>query len=328
MELATLLDCPRRVEVTLCSICGSELVQSRWQPSTTSVEDLIYNAAEGAIGIHKDLKDPKVTLTLQKVNSSQYSVSAKVFGNFEDLPAEEECEMTVSVKRVTCDRCSRMAGNYYEATVQVRGRGSPPSEEELKRSKEIAKVRTQRAMENGDQLSFIQDIKTVKGGIDVIVGSTQQGRLIAKGILDVFGGTIQESYKIVGKRDGKDIHRTNILARLPRFRTGDVVKHEGNLLEVTGFEGKRTIAIVFSDGKRRVLSEEKAEEAKLVGNRKEAKKTVVVAEDRDVAEVLDPESFKTVLVSKPRRLRNLLGQEVTVLRSRDELILLPSVQNV
>ena len=103
------------------------------------------------------------------------------------------------------------------------------------------------------------------------------------------------------------------------------MRSEGVLLEIRGFEGKKTIAIGIRDGRRRILSEEIAKKAQLLGNRAEVERSMVVAEDEDVVEIMDPESFKTVSLSKPRGVEGVLGQEVDVLRSREGMIILPAL---
>lgn len=57
-----------------------------------------------------------------------------------------------------------------------------------------------------------------------------------------------------------------------------------------GFEGRRTACRSLRDGSTAYLSEEEAEDAAVVGNRSSAERALVVAEDRDVVEVLDPVS--------------------------------------
>jgi nonsense-mediated mRNA decay protein 3 len=167
-------------------------------------------------------------------------------------------------------------------------------------------------------LSFIQESKDVKGGIDLVVGSTQQGRSIARAISERFGGSTQESYKLVGMRDGKNVYRTSILVRLPRLKAGDLVRGRGTFLEVRGFEGKRTACTSLRDG-----ATVYAEDALVIGNRSSAERGVVVAGDRDVLEVMDPESYKTISASRPGLLEANPGDEVEFLRFRGDLILLP-----
>ncbi len=323
LEMATLLECPDHVEVTLCPVCGSYLVRGRWQEAQVSVEDLISNAVAEEIGIHQNLSDPQVDLSVHKKNATQFQVAVHLTGTFGELPAEEECIVAATVRRATCERCSRMAGNYYEAIVQVRGSAGAPASEELAESRKIANAQTESCFGRGDRLSFIQETKDVKGGIDLVLGSTQQGRSIARAIQERFGGSVQESYKLVGMRDGKNVYRTSILVRLPRLKSGDLIRAKGSYLEVRGFEGKRTRCTFLRDGASVYLSEEDAEDALVVGNRSSAERGVVVAGDRDVLEVLDPESYRTVSASRPSILEANPGDEVEFLRFRGDLILLP-----
>ena len=105
LELADLLDCPDRIELTFCPVCGSQLLQGRWHPTEASIEDLVFEAAESAIGIHKDLEEPKLSLTVSQKKATQYLVEVLLTGEFEGLPAKERCQMLVLVRRTTCDRC-------------------------------------------------------------------------------------------------------------------------------------------------------------------------------------------------------------------------------
>ena len=323
LEMAALLDCPGSVEVTVCPVCGSTLVRGRWKDSQASIEDLISDAVADEIGTHQELKDPEVSISVEKKNATQYLVSVHLSGTFGEIPTEEECIVAATVRRATCERCSRMAGNYYEAIVQVRGSTGAPSPEELAESQKIAEAVTDTCFLKGDRLSFIQETKEVKGGIDLVVGSTAQGRSIARAIQERFGGSLQESYKLVGMRDGKNVYRTSILARLPRLKAGDLIRARGTYLEVRGFEGKRTACTSLRNGATVYLSPEDSEDAQVIGNRSSAERAVVVAGDRDVLEVLDPESYRTVSAARPGLLEAKPGDEVEFLRFRDDLILLP-----
>lgn len=323
LAMATLLNCPGSVEVTACPVCGSVLVRGRWQDTEASVEELISNAVADEIGVHQELNDPEVSISVERKNATQYRVSVHLAGTFGELAAEDECIVAATVQRATCERCSRMAGNYYEATIQVRGSAGAPGSEELAKSRKIAEGVTETCFLRGDRLSFIQETKDVKGGIDLVVGSTAQGRSIAKAIQERFGGSVQESYKLVGMRDGKNVHRTSILVRLPRLRAGDLIRARGTFLEVRGFDGKRTACRSLRDGATGYLSLEDSEDVIVIGNRSTAERAVVVAEDRDVLEIMDPESYRTVSTSRPRLLEAKPGDEVEFLRFRDEIILLP-----
>lgn len=322
-EMATLLDCPDSVEVTVCPVCSSALIRGRWQKAEADVQELISDAVAEKIGVHQDLRSPDVTLSVEKKNATQYLVSVHLAGLFGEIPTEEDCTLVAKVRRATCERCSRMAGNYYEATVQVRGSAGSPASGELEESRKIAEAVTESCFLKGDRLSFIQETKNVKGGIDLVVGSTSQGRSIARAIQERFGGATQESYKLAGMRDGKNVYRTSILVRLPRLKSGDLIRARGTFLEVRGFEGKRTACISLREDETVYLSLEDADDAVVIGNRSSAERSLVVSGDRDVLEVLDPESYRTVSVSRPGFLEAKPGNEVEFLRFRGDIILLP-----
>ncbi|MDF0590124.1 60S ribosomal export protein NMD3 [Candidatus Methanocrinis natronophilus] len=326
--MAVLLQTPEAVELTVCPVCGSHPVRGRWQKDDEPIEDLISDAVAGEARIHQDLLDPEISISVKKKNATQYRATVTLSGKFGEIPAEEAKTVEATVRQATCERCSRMAGNYYEATVQVRGSAGAPAPEEVEECRNIAERATEAAFERGDRLSFIQETKVVKGGIDLVVGSTQQGRYIARAIHDRFGGTSGESYKLVGVKDGKNVHRTNILVRLPRLKAGDLVWARGTFLEVRRFEGKRTACRSLLDGNRVYLSIEESEDAPVVGNRSSAERCVVVAADRDVLEVLDPVSYRTVSASRPGLLTAGVGDEVEFLRFRGELVLLPPQERI
>lgn len=322
-ERSTLLAVADHLEVTVCPVCGSHRVQGRWRDPGAPVEELIYEAVASEVSVHREVEDPKVEISISKLNATQYLASVRLSGTFGEVGASEERTVKATALRSTCDRCSRMAGNYYEATVQVRGSAGAPGSAELEESRKIAESVTDNCLERGDRLSFIQETKAVKGGVDLVVGSTQQGRAIARAIRERFGGSIQESFKLAGTKDGKSVYRTSILVRLPRLKAGDLIRARGAFLEVRGFEGRRTACRSLRDGSTAYLSEEEAEDAAVVGNRSSAERALVVAEDRDVVEVLDPVSFRTVSASRPASLEAGAGDEVEFLRFGGDLLILP-----
>ncbi|UEC42936.1 MAG: hypothetical protein METHAR1v1_970001, partial [Methanothrix sp.] len=184
--MAVLLQTPEAVELTVCPVCGSHPVRGRWQKGDEPIEDLISDAVAGEARIHQDLLDPEISISVNKRNATQYRATVTLSGKFGEIPAEEARTVEATVRQATCERCSRMAGNYYEATVQVRGSAGGPAPEEVEECRNIAERATETAFERGDRLSFIQETKVVKGGIDLVVGSTQQGRYIARAIHDRF----------------------------------------------------------------------------------------------------------------------------------------------
>jgi nonsense-mediated mRNA decay protein 3 len=174
----------------------------------------------------------------------------------------------------------------------------------------------------GDYLSFIQEIKEVKGGLDIILGSTQLGRRMARAFVERYGGKLLETAKLVGKKDGRDLYRSTLLVRLPRLKRGDIVSYRGALYFVVGFDGKTTIITSLREGRRCSMSEESSETVEILGNKADAKAAMVISEDDDVLEIMDPETFRAALAARPRDLTVKPGEEIRVVRTADGFIVL------
>jgi nonsense-mediated mRNA decay protein 3 len=243
-------------------------------------------------------------------------------GAFRGISVEEYCDIPVKIILTACDRCCRMAGKYFESTIQIRGSSRPPTRAELDTCRDIALSMTEASYRSGDQLSFIQDIKETEGGLDLVIGSTQLARQIARAIFERYGGRTQESAKLVGKKDGNDIYRTTILVRFPNLKRGDIISSRGTIFEVTGFDCRKTLLTSLEGDRRTSLKEEDVEGLLVLGNRADAQKAVVVAKDEKVLEILDPESYKTAVASRPRGMAVKEGEEVVVVRTGEGFIVL------
>ncbi len=323
LQSAKLLSCPNLVEVTICSVCGARLERGKWKITNAErdIEEQASEAVCNSVCVHEDFKDPKIDVHLSNRGSTRYLARVTLNGNFMGESLVERCEIPVRIKRVACERCSRVAGKYFESTVQVRGSISRPlTDREMEECRRMALSMADAGYRSGDQLSFVQDIKDVKGGIDIILGSTQLGRHIARAIYERFGGKLNESSKLVGKKDGRDVYRSTILVRFPRLKRGDIVSFQGRLFEVTGFDGKRTQITSLENVRRSSLDEDDASKVEILGNKSGALRAVVVAKDEKVLEVMDPESYKTAFASRPRDLQVEPGEEVKVIRTVKGLV--------
>lgn len=316
IESEKMLSCPDLLEVTICSICGSRQVKGRWQISEKGIEEMAAEAACDSLCIHKDLAHPEIDVDLRKRGATRYLARMGLKGTFRGMAVEEACEIPVRIKLIACDRCSRIAGKYFESTVQIRGgRDRKLTDREIKECKKMAEAMADAGYRGGDQLSFIQKIDEVKGGIDIILGSTQLGRQMARAIHERFGGRLVESSKLVGRKDSRDVYRTTILVRFPRLKRGDIVFFRSTLFEVTGFDGKKTLITALDGGRRSGLSEEDALTIEILGNRADAKSTIVTAKDEKVLEFMDPDTYRTAFASRPKGLDVEPGEEIVVVRT-------------
>jgi len=315
------LSCPDRVEVTVCSVCGARLAHGKWQITEKTAQEQAYDAVQSAVAVHKDLENPVADVRLLPRGATRYLADVTLHGNFRSLQVEDRCQIPVKVIRMACDRCSRKAGKYFEATIQVRGPGRSPTDTELSEAVNMALSMVDACYRRGDQLAFIQDVEEVKGGVDIIFGSTQLARQVARAIYERFGGSILETTKLVGAKDGNDLYRSTILVRMPRLKKGDFMKFKGSIYEVTGFDGK-SILLKSIDGRKSAVSEEDAQSIEVLGNRSQAKATVVISNDEKAVEIMDPETFKMAFALKPWNLDLKAGDEIRVAKIGDGFIIL------
>jgi nonsense-mediated mRNA decay protein 3 len=305
-------------------VCGARQIKGKWQlPDSRSVDELASQAAADALWLHKELEKPQIELDLAKKGATRYLAKIGVQGSFRGHEVEERCEIPVRIKLVACERCSRIAGKYFQSTVQVRGNDTRSmTMADIDECKRIANSMAEAGYRGGDQLSFIQEIKEVKGGLDIILGSTQLGRRMARSIQERFGGKFLETCKLVGKKENRDVFRSTLLVRFPRLKRGDIVSCRGVPFLVAGFDGKKTLIASLREGRRSSLCEEDSEVVPILGNRAEAKRAIVVAVDDDVLEIMDPVSYRSALASKPKGLEVRPGEEVNVVRTADGFLVL------
>ena len=323
-ETTELVSCPNQVDVVICSACGSQQINGKWQlPGTLPLQDLAAQAAADAIWIHKEMIQPEIDVVLKVAGATRYLARIEVRGSFGGREALVQCEIPVRIKKVACERCSRMAGKYFESTVQLRGSSERAiNQREIEESKKMARDMADSAYRGGDQLSFIQEMKEVKGGLDIILGSTQLGRRMAKAFVERFGGRLLETAKLVGRKDNRDVYRTTLLVRFPRLKRGDIVSSRGVLSVVSGFDGKTTQITSLPEGRRSSMSQEISETARILGNKADALSAMVISADDDVLEIMDPETFQSALAARPRDLKVGPGEEVKVIRTADGFIII------
>ena len=324
LQATRLFSCPEVVEVVVCSVCGSRQVKGKWQlPDSRSAEELAPQAAVDSLWLHKELEEPKIEIDLRKVGATRYLAKINIDGIFKGQSISEECEIPVRIKLVACDRCSRMAGKYFQSTVQLRGNETRSlTKREIEECRKMAQDMADSGYHGGDQLSFIQEMKEVKGGLDIILGSTQLGRRMARAFQERFGGRLLETAKLVGKKDSRNVYRSTLLIRFPRLKRGDIVSFRGSLYSVSGFDGKTTLITSLREGRRSSMSEENSETAEILGNRADALTATVISMDDDVLEILDPETFRAALAARPRDLQAGPGEEVKVVRTADGFVVL------
>jgi nonsense-mediated mRNA decay protein 3 len=325
-EKYVVFDVPQVTEVVICAKCPSFKVGELWVATKLKTyEELAKKAAHKNIrlllNINKDVKDPVITVTSDFINPNILKAHVTVEGAIEGRHVKTEAEVEARIRKETCDVCSRIAGGYYEAIIQVRASGRLPTKKELERCMKITDDNMVRAEKAGDRLAFVSDIMELPEGTDIYMGSTTAARQISRAIVNDMGGTIIESPKLVGEKEGKGLYRVTFAVRLPFLVPGDIVRMHNSLVLVEKV-GRRIGGIDLASGFSTSIESE--EEPPRVTSTNEAMSTVLVSEDGNSVQLLDPESYVPITIKRPNFLKKQPGEDVRVIKTKDGVFLLPA----
>jgi nonsense-mediated mRNA decay protein 3 len=227
----------------------------------------------------------------------------------------------VDISRGTCDRCGRIAGDYYASVIQIRATDRTPTPEETERATELVNEVVSGMEATGNRDAFVTDVSEVAEGLDIKVSTTKIGQQVAKRLVEQFGGSYSSSETLVTEdEDGNPVYRVTFAVRLPRFRPGEVIDTE---------QGPVLVRSVTGNLKGRLLATgEDFEsdwdvEADRLGDLDNAERTTLVSvEDDRAVQVLDPETYRSKTVPRPADL-DTDAESVRVLKSRAGLHILP-----
>jgi len=198
-----------RVSVSMCRICGAYF---RGGETRISIEDAVVHKVTREIRRrYRDRLGSCVVEVKRIVKDSvrrRAIVTVSVKAEIRGVTVEQTGEIEVDIKTGTCDRCSRIAGGYYAAIVQIRAQNRFPADDELATAVEIAQSSL-----SGDD--FVSRQRLLKEGLDIYVSSMECGRRISRAIVKRLGGKFTESRRLYGRKDGRNIYRASFAVRLP-----------------------------------------------------------------------------------------------------------------
>ncbi|WP_255198095.1 60S ribosomal export protein NMD3 [Halorarius litoreus] len=323
-----LVDAPDRIEVKVCSQCGAVHRGNRWvDVGAQDYTDIAVEETAEALGVHVDAREVSWGVEPEQVDQNTIRMHTLFTGLIRDTPLQEEVTVPVYIARQTCDRCGRIAGDYWASLVQVRGANRTPTTEEMDRAETIAEEYIAEREATGDRNAFITSAKRGPDGLNMKISANQMGEAIAHRIVREFGGNVSAAETLVTEDgDGNEVYRVTFVARLPEFTPGDVIDlddGDGPVI-VTSAHGNLKGTRVET-GERYEASHEEgiAPDARKLGNWDDGQPTTLVAiEDDRAVQVLDPETFETKTIPRPDYM-DPDADEVRVLRSRAGLHVLP-----
>jgi nonsense-mediated mRNA decay protein 3 len=249
-----------KISLRTCRECLRYFRKGRWEQADGTFEEVLKRACYTAVleSLQVEMDRPSIDIQVEepvKASNKVYRVkcSVRASGEASGIPCEDEANTEVKVTLELCKDCSKRAGGYFEAILQLRGRADLVTSG----ADEFLDILSE------DQKAHITSLKKLKEGTDIYFASTQVAKKSARQIMDKFGGTIKESAHLHGvDKSGKNVYRVNISLRLSNFMENDVISFEGSVYQVLGFGGRRASLFDLKSRNKRSITFKSLEGAK------------------------------------------------------------------
>lgn len=316
-ERVSLVDVPKNVPWTKCARCGMIDFQGKW--TNVDSDDLWHELVQRNVGFHPEVEDLELGLHAQEVDGRHTLIHLEIEGIIDNLLYSEQKTMRARMSNGVCLTCTRRAGNYFEATVQLRSSARRLSEEEFNQlRKTLDSVIEEMA---DDPMFFITKEGPVTGGYDVILGSKALAKSWGKHLVSNYGGQITTTTSVVGRKDGVDLTRLTLLYRKPGYDLGDVIQWRGDIWRPTTWSGDGAVLEKVERKERCGATWRDLESAHVKARLGELLYVEPMNEDSSVGEFLDPNNWKMTAVRLPYD--HKLGRKLLIARIEGEWHALP-----
>jgi len=312
---------PEHVDLFQCYHCQEFLLKNRWV-KFSSPEEAVKEAAVRSLEVKKGAQITGAKLESVEADVKNHHVHMQVTVEYGDLKLWEEQRTTVRLKNTVCPRCSKMAGNYYESIVQIRGRERKLSAHQRERMLNLLINRVNEAQEDNREM-FISKLEDVPGGIDAYLSSISLAKSIAKELADMFGAEVKDSSTLVTQKEGKDVYRVTYLVRLPSYMRGEIIQYDRKPWLVQQITSTTTKLLELKNHEPLNVPNAELREVKLIGKCEDILEAVVLTDSRRELQLLHPKTYATVEIKKPQQF-TAKGETVRVFMHEEEIYLLPN----
>lgn len=289
------------VDVLLCATCNAAKRGKLWEaPEGRSREEMIERAVVDQVQIHQALENTHVEVAATPQDDANLAFDVMVEGTMGGVPLDALYETVARIKQGACTSCSRQAGGYYNAIIQMRATDRNPTDEEREEAGGVVLRAIDQIREQGNANSFLTKQGKVRGGHDFFVSEVDVAKIVAKRLAKRFDADVKESPKLVGRAEGKDVYRVTYLVRIPPYRRGDFVERKDDLYSVQEVHPRTLSLMGLSSGRVTTVPREQVQAKDVVARKSDAKEMIVVSVVLDEALVLDPITNKTHELKLPQ----------------------------
>jgi nonsense-mediated mRNA decay protein 3 len=316
---STIAKVPQHIQYFQCASCHLYDVGGRWVE--VSIDDLQEELLNRNLQVDESASGLVTKITAEVTDDRNTILHLELTASIHGLRFEEQHVVTLRRSNGVCLTCTRRAGNYYVATVQLRSAGRRLSDDELEELR--ASLDEVIAGMSPDPMFFISSESEVQGGYDVILGSKGLARAWSRKLLRKWGGQCKETNSVVGHRDGADITRLTILYRRPGYDIGDVVRWRDILWRVSGWTGDGAVLARIEWIERCGASWRDMEKATVLCPLAKQYEVEMVTQDSSAGEFLNPDTWTPTTVRLPYDHSG--GSTILVAKVEGDWVALPSL---
>ncbi|HWR63807.1 MAG TPA: NMD3-related protein [Candidatus Thermoplasmatota archaeon] len=310
---------PTIMDIAFCPRCSSYKHKNIWVQE--SFNDILKRHIKDAFSISPELKN----VTIQTRCDEQdriFQCMVFISGCLEGQQITEQYPLTVRIRRNTCDVCSREAGGYYEAIIQIRTEQRTFSKEELKTLRSAVETMVGQLQKSGKRGLFITDDDENRQGLDFFLSEKATAFSIAKKIQEQFGGEFKQSASTAGMKDSKEVFRMTYLVRIPAYRKDDFFSWDNSFFLIVSLHENKVRAIELSTWAEKVIDGKYIQPSKIFGGKERIKEMIFVSQSKKEIQLMDPKTYSTVEIPKPKII-SIDTPMVKTVKLDDSLFLVP-----
>jgi len=310
------------IEIEICSKCGSVKKGDRWL-ERPDFETVMLDRIEDSLSISSSVEKFSFQVEFDESDPKNIEADLTVELMINGVEKEKHLSTHIVLKKGQCKNCIKREGDYYEAILQVR-----PTEEEMTEEQKrdvVSMVHRRVDVDRGEEKKvFITLEKEIHGGLDFYLSDRRITRNLSYDIADLLGGDVKESSELAGREDGQNVYRMTYSVRIPPYEEGDFIEFEGKIYRVRKTKrGSGPIVVHdLEENRGTTISKEKLKDSKVYGGEELVEKAVVVSEEKEEIQIMDPETYETLTLLKPEGFTEN-KDEVDVVRIKQRLYLLP-----
>jgi len=288
---------PTIIDISLCPRCFSYKHKNTWVQE--SFDDILKQHIKEAFSISPELKNVAIQTQCDEQDRILRCI-VSITGFLEGQLITEQHPLTVRIRRNTCDVCSRAAGGYYEAIIQIRAEKRTFPKDELMILRSTVESMVDQLQKSGKRGLFITDYDETRQGLDFFLSEKATAFSIAKKIQEQFGGEFKQSASTAGMKDSKQVYRMTYLVRIPAYRKGDFFSCDNSFFLIVSLHENKVRAIELSTWAEKVIDGKDIQPSKIYGGKELIREMIVVSQSKKDIQLMNPKTYSTVEIRKPK----------------------------